>query len=80
MGVVGQRHSPAALTPVPIVYETGWAQGRSGRVRKISPSTGFDPRTVQPLASRYTDRAIPAPKHKSVPRISPEERVQAAGA
>jgi hypothetical protein len=39
---------------VPIV------QGRSGRVRKISPQTEFDPRTVQPVASRYTDRAIPA--------------------
>jgi hypothetical protein len=28
-----------------------------GRVRKISPSPGFDPRTVQPVASRYTDWA-----------------------
>jgi hypothetical protein len=26
-------------------------------VRKISPPPGFDPRTVQPLASRYTDYA-----------------------
>jgi hypothetical protein len=24
-------------------------------MRKISPSPGFDPRTVQPVASRYTD-------------------------
>jgi hypothetical protein len=30
-------------------------------VRKISPPPGFDPRTVQPVASRYTDWAIPAP-------------------
>jgi hypothetical protein len=30
-------------------------QGRSGQVRKISPPPGFDPRTVQPVASRYTD-------------------------
>jgi hypothetical protein len=29
-------------------------------VRKISPPPGFDPRTVQPVASRYTDWAIPA--------------------
>jgi hypothetical protein len=38
----------------------GWVdpQGRSGRVRKISPPPGFDPRTVQPVASRYTDYAI----------------------
>jgi hypothetical protein len=34
-------------------------QGRSGRVRKISPSPWFDARTVQPVASRYTDWAIP---------------------
>jgi len=32
-------------------------QGRSGQVRKISPPTGFDPRTVQPVDSRYTDCA-----------------------
>jgi len=31
--------------------------GRSGRVRKISPPPGFDPQTVQPVASRYTDIA-----------------------
>ena len=37
----------------------GRQQGRSGRVRKISPTPEFDPRTVQPVASRYTDRAIP---------------------
>jgi hypothetical protein len=30
-----------------------------GRVRKISPPLGFDPRTVQPVAGRYTDCAIP---------------------
>jgi len=34
-------------------------QGPSGRVRKISPPPPeFDPRTVQPVASRYTDWAI----------------------
>ena len=31
--------------------------GRSGQVRKISPPPGFDPRTVRPVASRYTDYA-----------------------
>ena len=43
----------------------GWVgpQGRSGRVRKISPPPGFDPRTVQPVASRYTDCAIPTRRH-----------------
>ena len=32
-------------------------QGRSGQVRKISPPPGYDPRTVQPVGSRYTDYA-----------------------
>jgi hypothetical protein len=36
-------------------------QGRSGRVQQISPAPGFDPRTVLPVASRYTDWAISAP-------------------
>ena len=35
-------------------------QGRSGRVWKISPQTGYDPWTVHPVASRYTDWAIRA--------------------
>ena len=44
----------------------GWGgpQGRSGRVRKISPPPGFDPRTVQPVTSRYTDCTISALKMK----------------
>jgi hypothetical protein len=33
-------------------------QGRSGQVRKISPPPGFNPRTVQPAASRYIDYAV----------------------
>jgi hypothetical protein len=28
--------------------------------RKISPPSRFDPQTIQPVASRYTDLAIPA--------------------
>ena len=38
----------------------GGPQGRSGRVQKISPPPAFDPQTAQPVASRYTDGAIPA--------------------
>jgi hypothetical protein len=64
MWVGGQRHAPAALPPGNTRYQLyrrlGGPQGRSGRVRKISPLPGFDPRTVQPVASRYTDWAIPA--------------------
>jgi hypothetical protein len=33
----------------------GGPDGMSGRVQKISPPPGFDPRAVQPVASRYTD-------------------------
>jgi hypothetical protein len=32
--------------------------GRSGQGRKISPPMGFDPQTVQPVASRYTVYSI----------------------
>jgi hypothetical protein len=62
MGVGGQRHAPAALPPgmtrYPLYRRLGGPQGRSGRAENVA-STGFDPRTVQPLASRYTDWAIP---------------------
>jgi hypothetical protein len=40
---------------VRIVQEEGWTQGRSGRVRNISTTPGFDFRTVPPVASRNTD-------------------------
>ena len=56
MGVGGQRHAPTAVPTgknlVPIV---GGPQDRSGRVRKISSAPRFDPRTVHPVASCYTD-------------------------
>jgi hypothetical protein len=40
--------------------------GRSGQVRKISPPPGFDPRTVQPIASHYTDCTTgPYPLHST---------------
>ena len=40
----------------------GWVGPRSsGRVREISPLPGFEHRTVQHVATRYTDWAIPAP-------------------
>ena len=34
-------------------------QGLSGRVRNISLPSGFDPPTVQPVASRYTGYVVP---------------------
>jgi hypothetical protein len=63
-GVGGQRHVLAALLPgmtrYPLYRRLGKPQGRSGRMLKISPPPGFDPRTVQLAASLYTDYAFPA--------------------
>jgi hypothetical protein len=47
-------------TRYPIYRRVGGPQGRSGQVLKILPPTAFNPRTVQPVASRYTDFAKPA--------------------
>jgi len=38
----------------------GGPQGRPGWVGRTSSLPGLDPRTVQSVASRYTDYAIPA--------------------
>ena len=42
--------------PVPIDRRLGGPQGRFGRAENLTP-LGFDPRTVQPVASRCTDYA-----------------------
>ena len=59
MWMGGQRHAPAALPPgktrYPLCWRLGGPQGRFGQLRKISQPPGFDPQTVKPLASRYTD-------------------------
>ena len=64
MGVGGEQHAPAALppgkNPYPLYRRLGGLQVRSEGVRKISPPPGFDTRTVHPVASRYTDCALPA--------------------
>jgi hypothetical protein len=46
---------PSGKTRYPLYRRLGGPQGRSGLVRKIPPTPEFDPRTVQPAASRYTD-------------------------
>jgi hypothetical protein len=62
-GLRGQRHTPAALYPwerIGTDYTGGCVDpmaGLSGVVQKISPPPEFDPRTIQPVASRYTDYA-----------------------
>jgi hypothetical protein len=63
--VSGQHHAPAAFTPrkdpVPTVQEAGWAPEPVWIGAENLASPGFDPRTFQLVASRYTDYAIPAP-------------------
>jgi hypothetical protein len=64
--VGGQHHAPAPLplekTRYPLYRRQGGPQGLSGRVRKISPPTVLDPRTVQSVVSRYIDGAT-GPNH-----------------
>jgi hypothetical protein len=48
------RTLPPGKTRYPLYRKLG---GPQGHVRKISPPTGFDPRSVQPVVSRYTDWA-----------------------
>jgi len=58
MGMGDQRHVPATLLPesdpVPIVEQASGPEGRSALLRKMLPLPGFDPRTIQPEASRST--------------------------
>jgi hypothetical protein len=50
------RSLTSGKTRYPLYRRLGGPQGRSGQVRKISPSPGFDPRPVQPV---YTTRPTP---------------------
>ena len=51
------RTLPPGKTRYPLYRKLGGPQSRSGQVRKISTPPGFDPRTVQPVGSSYTDYA-----------------------
>ena len=51
------RSLPPGKNRYPFYRRLGGPQGPCGQVRKISSPPGFDPRTVQPVASRYTDWA-----------------------
>ena len=65
MGLGGQGHAPAALPPGKRCVTHcigGWVDpkpGLDGCLKSCLP-TEFDPRTVQAVASRYTDYATPA--------------------
>jgi hypothetical protein len=50
----------------PIVWEARWAPGLVWQVWNISPLPGFDPWTIQSVASHYTDYAIPAHKSQNI--------------
>jgi hypothetical protein len=66
MGVGGQRHAPVAL-PLGKRPGThciaGWVGPRASvdSCGKSRPPPGFNPQTLQPVVSRYTDCAILAP-------------------
>jgi hypothetical protein len=71
MEVSGQLHAPAALSPgksprYPFYRKLGGPQsrpGQHGEVKIVYPTGNRTPvpLVVQPVASRYTDWAIPAP-------------------
>ena len=63
MGVVGKRHASAALpserTPgTPLYRRQDVTQRQSGRVRKISPTPGFEPRVFHAIAIHFTDEYV----------------------
>jgi hypothetical protein len=50
------RTLPPGKTQYPLYRRLGGPQGRSQQEWNISPPPGFDPRTVQPVGSRYIGR------------------------
>ena len=61
------RTLPPGKTRYPVYRRLGGPQGRSGQAENFAPP-GFDLRTVQPVASRYTDWAT-----RPIPNIVPPE-------
>ena len=50
-----RQHFTSGKDPVPIVQEAGWASEPVWTGAENVAPPGFDPRTVQPVGSRYTD-------------------------
>ena len=49
------RFIPGKETRYPLYMMLGGPQGRCERMQQISPPPAFDPRTLQPIESPYTD-------------------------
>ena len=64
MGVGGQPHDPASLPPRKTLTDFigGWVVPRASLdgCGKSRPKTGFDPRTVQPIAQSLYRMSYPA--------------------
>ena len=80
------HYLPPEKTPYQLYRRLGGPQGRSGEVQEILSPPGFDPRTVQLLASRYTDYAthptnrVYKKKFRGLsPRANYTDRATAAG-
>ena len=62
------RTLPPGNTRYPLYRRLDGPQGRSGRAEHLAPP-GFDPRTVQPLVSRYADWATRPTINKYIQEI-----------
>ena len=70
LGVTPRPLFTSEKDPVPIVQEAGWAPGPVWTgAENLSPQPGFDPRTVRPVASRYTDYAARPTNRHTVYRL-----------
>ena len=65
--------------PVPIAKETRCASGQVWKARKISPTGGFAPRTLYPVASRCTDCTSSVIRYCMYGRGAPREEGGGAG-
>jgi hypothetical protein len=56
------RFTPGKETRYPMYRRLGWPEGQSGRVRKISPPPGFEPRTIEPRSESLYRLSCPGPQ------------------
>ena len=69
----GQRHSLPLYArerdPVPILHKDGWAPGPVCRDAENLAATAFEPRPLQPVASRCTHYALQPTKERKKKKI-----------